>query len=389
GFTACRVEITPPEAAVVTVVVEEDSAEAGSATEEDSADGSSSAEEETSTNDESEGAAVETSEPTITPTPSPTNSPTPTPRPPTRTPTPQPAPNVTLDESREDGLNIRSGPSTDYAIIDSFDPGETRTVLGRNENGDWWQIDTSDLAEADDETVSQGGWVLGRLVQFSGSDENLPVVEVEPPAAIALTKADTATDTNNEVDADASNDEPTEEASSEEPVTEDSPDTTTTETSIDPLTSEELADQLRCGKDFCVTFQELMPIWENGGCVGNHSIYITVLEGLPPGTPMNGVVIGDTFNNVEVGSGSHGPGRTEITLWSNSMTLVAKRHQDGTEYTSEESFNFTSHDELIPPEVLASAGYCGGNVEQCRHDHQHNSVCRGHYSWRVTFHKFN
>jgi len=153
--------------------------------------------------------------------------------------------------------------------------------------------------------------------------------------------------------------------------------------------AEVLTEQLRCGKDFCVTYQAMLSMAENGGCIGNHSIYITVLQGPPPGVPMDGVVIGDTFNNVEMGSGSHGPGRTEITLWSNSMTLIAKRNMDGTPYTSEESFNFTSHDELIPAELLAVNGYCGGTVEQCERDRNNNSVCRGHYSWRVTFHKFD
>jgi hypothetical protein len=156
-----------------------------------------------------------------------------------------------------------------------------------------------------------------------------------------------------------------------------------------PPAAEEQAEALGCGKDFCVTYQAMVPMAENGGCIGNHSIYITVLEGPPPGRPMDGVVIGDTYNNVEVGSGSHGPGRTEITLWMNSMILTAKRHQNGTPYTSEESFNFTSHDELIPAEVLAVNGYCEGDVEKCRVAQQHNQVCRGHYSWRVTFHKFN
>ena len=32
---------------------------------------------------------------------------------------------------------------------------------------------------------------------------------------------------------------------------------------------EELVDKLRCGKDFCVTYQAMVPIWENGGCIGN------------------------------------------------------------------------------------------------------------------------
>jgi hypothetical protein len=71
------------------------------------------------------------------------------------------------------------------------------------------------------------------------------------------------------------------------------------------------------------------------------------------------------------------------------MTLTAKRNMDGTPYTSEESFNFTASDELIPAEVLAANGYCDGSVETCRWAQQHNQVCRGHYSWRVTFHKFD
>jgi hypothetical protein len=151
----------------------------------------------------------------------------------------------------------------------------------------------------------------------------------------------------------------------------------------------ELEAKLDCGKDFCVTYQTMLSIGENGGCIGNHSIYITVLQGPPPGIPMDGVVIGDTFNNVSVASGDHGPGRTEITLWSNSMTLVAKRHIDGTPYTSQESFNFSTVDEVIPAEVLAAAGYCEGSVEKCEWARNHNQVCRGHYSWRVTFHKFH
>jgi hypothetical protein len=156
-----------------------------------------------------------------------------------------------------------------------------------------------------------------------------------------------------------------------------------------PAAPQDAAEQLKCGKDFCVTYQAMVPIWENGGCIGNHSIYVTVLQGPPPGQPMDGVVIGDTFNNIEVASGSKGPGSAEVTLWMNSMALTAKRHIDGTPYTSEESFSFTSHDELIPAEVLAANGYCEGNVEKCRQAQQSNQVCRGHYSWRVTFHKFN
>ena len=298
---------------------------------------------------------------TVTPRPTATNTrvPTTTPAPtPTSTPTPEPLV-VEVDQALTAPINIRGGPGADYPVVVQFEPGQQAEVLGRNEADTWWQINLADTG-----ATETAGWVFGELVSLKGDDGGLPVVEAPPlpatstpdPAAVAEAEEEA----NNEDDDD------------------------------EPLPSAvELAEQLDCGKDFCVTYQAMLPIWENGGCVGNHSIYITVLQGLPPGQPMDGVVIGDTYNNVEVGSGSHGPGRTEITLWNNSMTLTAKRNMDGTPYTSEESFNFTASDELIPAEVLAANGYCDGSVETCRWAQQHNQVCRGHYSWRVTFHKFD
>lgn len=300
--------------------------------------------------------------PTFTPEPTATNTlvPTATPTPP---PTATPEPVAQIDPTLTAPVNVRSGPGVNYPIIARFEPGQEAPVTGRNEDNSWWQVMLSTA-----ETTVETGWVFGELVAVSGSSEAIPIVQAPPPPATptpAAQVADAAEQTG-------PSEESTEAAASDEATT-----------------PQELAEELRCGKDFCVTYQAMVPIWENGGCVGNHSIYITVLQGLPPGKPLDGIVIGDTFNNVEVASGSHGPGRTEITLWNNSMTLVAKRHIDGTPYTSEESFNFTSHDELIPADVLAASGYCEGRVEKCREAQQHNQVCRGHYSWRVTFHKFD
>jgi hypothetical protein len=224
----------------------------------------------------------------------------------------------------------------------------------------WWQIS---LGEAAGNTP---GWVFGELVTFTGDSNAIAVAEAPPlpptatpaPAVEAAPQppADQASEANDEAEAE---------------------------------TPEEIADDLRCGQDFCVTYQAMVPIWENGGCIGNHSIYVTVLEGPPPGRPLDGVVIGDTFNNIEVASGDKGPGMAEVTLWMNSMSLKVKRHINGAPFTSEESFSFTSHDELIPAEVLAANGYCEGDVEKCRAAQQSNQVCRGHYSWKVTFHKFD
>ncbi|MBI1879406.1 MAG: SH3 domain-containing protein, partial [Chloroflexi bacterium] len=249
-------------------------------------------------------------------------------------------------------INVRAGPGTDYPVVGQLQPGQEARVMGRNEDTSWWQVSLGDAPDA-------LGWVAGQLVTLSGDNGAIPVAAAPPPPPTATPA-------------------PQAEASNQ-----------TQQNDEEQQTPEELEAQLQCGKDFCITYQAMLTIGENGGCIGNHSIFITVLQGPPPGTPMNGVVIGDTFNNVEVASGDKGPGTAEITLWSNTMSVKAKRNIDGTPYTSEESYPFTSQDELIPAEVLAANGYCDGSVEKCRWAQQNNQVCRGHYSYRVTFHKFD
>lgn len=289
--------------------------------------------------------------PTATSTPVPTSTPTPLP---TDTSTPA-APVVQLPLTSTTTINIRSGPGTAYPILAQLEPGQTAPLTGRNDDTSWWQISLADNTGV--------GWVFGELVAFSGSAEAIPVAAAPPPPPTATpAPAPPPQEDNNSSPASAEN---------------------------QPPTTSGLRQQLNCTQDFCVTYQAMLPIWENGGCIGNHSIYVTVLEGPPPGRPMDGVVIGDTFNNVEVASGDKGPGSAEITLWMNSMAVKVKRHINGTPFTSQESFSFTSHDELIPAEVLAANGYCDGSIEKCRWAQQNNQVCRGHYSYRVTFHKLD
>jgi uncharacterized protein YraI len=315
---------------------------------------------------EPEQATVEAPEPvptsTVTPSPEPTSTNTPVMTPttvistsPTLTATLEISPVVKLLEGSTTVINVRAGPGTNYPVVEQLQPGETALVTGQNEAANWWQIDLDPTPE-----VELVGWIFAALVELTGGEAEIPLVEAPPPPTPDPTVVAAA------------------EANEAEATDED-----------EPSTPEELADQLRCDQDFCVTYQAMVPIWENGGCIGNHSIYVTVLEGPPPGRPIDGVVIGDTFGNIEVASGDKGPGAAEVTLWMNSMSLKVKRHIDGREYTSEESYSFTSHDELIPAEVLAAAGYCGGNAEECRVRQNQNQICRGHYSWKVTFHKFD
>ncbi len=88
---------------------------------------------------------------------------------PTVTSTPS-GPMVTVNLDNEH-INVRSGPSGDYATIGILQQGEKVPALGRSPGGDWIKIVYP--------TVEGGvGWVYAYLVSLSGGD--LPIVEPPP-----------------------------------------------------------------------------------------------------------------------------------------------------------------------------------------------------------------
>lgn len=117
-----------------------------------------------------------------------------------------------------------------------------------------------------------------------------------------------------------------------------------------------------------------------------HSIFITVLDAA--GAPLDNVVLGDTWNNVEVVSGSKGPGKAEINLWTNTMEIIVKKDAVTRQpYSSEVSFPFSSFMTTIPNEQMIQAGYCANELE-CEWKRANESYyCGGHYSWEVIFQK--
>ncbi len=117
-----------------------------------------------------------------------------------------------------------------------------------------------------------------------------------------------------------------------------------------------------------------------------HTIFIQVRDA--NGAPLDGVVVGDSWNNVETVSGNKGPGRAEIDLWSNTMQMMVKRNQaSGQPYTSEVSFPFSSFMTTIPNEQMIGAGYCSNDLE-CEWKRANESYyCGAHYSWEVIFQK--
>lgn len=101
--------------------------------------------------------------PVFTATPIPTNTPAPLP-----TATPEPAlPRVAATVT----VNVRGGPGTNYPVLTTLPPGVEAPVVGKNQQGTWWQIQGPEGAT---------GWVSDSVVE-ARNVEGVPVVAAPPP----------------------------------------------------------------------------------------------------------------------------------------------------------------------------------------------------------------
>ena len=149
-----------------------------------------------------------------TDTPVPTDTPTPTPAPtdtptPTDTPVPSPTPTPTPDRSGTVGtgvLWVRGGPSVNFKAIAKLEEGDEVTVVGRDESGDWLQVEMKDGAV---------GWVEARFIETSLNINRLALAESPPTPTPRPTEPPTATPQPAEAD----------EAEPEEAPTPESPPT--------------------------------------------------------------------------------------------------------------------------------------------------------------------
>jgi hypothetical protein len=150
--------------------------------------------------------------------------------------------------------------------------------------------------------------------------------------------------------------------------------------------------------DFVVVHQRMWTNEENGGvsqdgtvigCGYGHQIYVWVIDAT--GSPLDGVVIGDPFNNPRHISGEKGPGHAVYDLYMNGyQLLVVEDASAGRPVTSQVSPVMSSNDWEIPIPWLIEGHYCASE-EEClarRADPNRvgtNSLCWGHYSYEITF----
>jgi len=135
---------------------------------------------------------------------------------------------------------------------------------------------------------------------------------------------------------------------------------------------------------------------ENGGCMGNHNVFISVLD--VNGAPLLGAVIADPpWNNFRLVSGEKnepvldlGIKLAEIELTKSSTQIKVVEYPAGNPVTSEQTPILSTNDWEIPIPWLIEAGYCANEAECTarRADPNgvgNNTLCWGHYSYFVVF----
>jgi hypothetical protein len=146
--------------------------------------------------------------------------------------------------------------------------------------------------------------------------------------------------------------------------------------------------------DFVIVKERLLTKEENGGCAGNHNIFVEVIDA--SGAPLKGIQLGDIWNNPGPVTGHKGddkPGRAEYDLYKDGgyHILVKADPSAGRDVTSEVTGLLSSDDWKIGIPKLIEAGYCPdeGTCQVLWNSGTfgvgNNSLCWGHYSWEVVF----
>lgn len=90
-------------------------------------------------------------------------------------PTPYPEPTTPTVFVQTPLLNLRAGPSTEtYEIIGQVAMNSALPVIGRNEAGDWWQV----------QTEQGSAWLAGDYVYAAGPLVTVPTISLEKPTSV-------------------------------------------------------------------------------------------------------------------------------------------------------------------------------------------------------------
>lgn len=83
--------------------------------------------------------------------------------------------------------NVRSGPSLDGKIVGKANPGDLLKVLGKTDDGAWWQVCCVRGADEAEGEATTNGWVSNSVVRLAGKGGNVNVTEPLLGTAITAT----------------------------------------------------------------------------------------------------------------------------------------------------------------------------------------------------------
>jgi hypothetical protein len=103
---------------------------------------------------------------------------------PTLTPTPGPSPTACNPSiTANSNANIRSGPGTGYGSVDNLSTGTTATVIGKNSDSSWWQINRP---------AGGTGWVSASVSTAACIPATLAIIAAPPLSSSPATAAPTS-----------------------------------------------------------------------------------------------------------------------------------------------------------------------------------------------------
>lgn len=247
-------------------------------------------------------------------------------------------------------VNVRSGPSVDFPVVDSLDAGESAAITGKSTAADWWEIALSG---------GDNGWVLAQLVTTSGDVSSVAVPADLPVAPATATPA----------------------AIAAEPAAE--PAAVATEPAAEPAATTAPAASPTDKPYFKLIASRMWGKAENGDCRGQHLLRINVIDA--NGVRLNGVRLKGIYTGeiMVTGSQGKGDGVIEYDLYSTGEGFTVIQNDDGRESDSDRAEGFTTQSREISQDLLIAGGYCT-NASDCQVFYD-SWGCNGHHSWEATF----
>jgi uncharacterized protein YraI len=257
--------------------------------------------------------------------------------------------------SSEALVNVRNGPGVEFAVVDSFGPGESAAITGKTVAGDWWQVALGN---------GQAGWVLSQLVSASGDTSAVTVPADIPTPPPTPTPAPIAA-------------APVEDPPALDPPAADSTETPAGDATATPAASP--SDK----PYFKLVASRMWNKSENGQCQGQHLLRINVIDA--NGVRLNGVRLKGIYTGeiIVTGSQGKGDGIIEYDLYGSGEGFTVIQNDDGREADSDRAEGYTTQSRDIPQDLLIATGYCTNDADcQVFYD---SWGCNGHHSWEATF----